>query len=649
MNVFQQQLKSLEGRPITLGNELGRGGEGAIFPIEKAPNLIVKIYHQIPAKDKVEKILAMVRLRNDRLLNLSAWPLAPFYSEKGHLAGYIMTRLVNHCPIYELYNPKIRLEKFPKADWRFLVHAATNVARAFAVMHDSNHVVGDVNHGNLLVAQDATVRFIDTDSFQIIDNNKCWFCEVGVSTHQPPEMQAQATFNGLLRTPNHDNFGLAVLIFQLLFLARHPFSGIFQGHGEMPIEKAIKEYRFAFSSQQKAHQMQPPPASLSMDALTPHLRLLFERAFSRDGTGTKVGLRPAPDEWITALTSLAATLTPCSSKGGHYYFKEHKACPWCDIESQSGLLLFPTINLIDSSKADFATIWQQVLSIKDPGTEPQLPPLNPRHVPVSLKGKEVKNKLKSQKKCCFIIWLILVLITIFLGYSKVTWTSLGVIVSMLYPIGATMYYDRFKRLITKDIVTEINTIKQNWEDLIAHWNVYSSGSSFTKLRQKIDNLKSVYEAIGTSNDQHNQQIDIPSYQAQLKLYLKSFSIEKANIQGIGTERVSTLRLHGIETAADVEEKLLYGIKGLGGVIRKRLISWRQQVEKSFVFNSKNGLGDIANRKKHTIAELANATSQLTNFIQQVHQRRQFMANKATDLLTRYSQAVADAQTIDLEF
>ena len=56
---------------------------------------------------------------------------------------------------------------------------------------------------------------MDTDSFQVHEGGKHWFCEVGVATHQAPEMQGKSSYKGIVRTPNHDNFGLAVLIFQL--------------------------------------------------------------------------------------------------------------------------------------------------------------------------------------------------------------------------------------------------------------------------------------------------------------------------------------------------------------------------------------------------------------------------------------------------
>lgn len=133
----------------------------------------------------------------------------------------------------------------------------TNVARAFAVVHENGHVIGDVNHANIFVSEQATVMLIDCDSFQITTNGRRYLCEVGVSTHQPPEFQGISLRNEI-RTPNHDNFGLAVIIFQMIFVGRHPFSGTYLGPGEMSLEKAIKEFRFAYGASAATKMMKPP-------------------------------------------------------------------------------------------------------------------------------------------------------------------------------------------------------------------------------------------------------------------------------------------------------------------------------------------------------------------------------------------------------
>ena len=105
-----------------------------------------------------------------------------------------MPKITGHKQAFILYSPKLRLQEFPTASWQFLIRSAANAARAFAVVHESGHVIGDVNHGNLFVGGNATVRLIDCDSYQITINGSRWFCEVGMPTHQPPELQNVRTY-----------------------------------------------------------------------------------------------------------------------------------------------------------------------------------------------------------------------------------------------------------------------------------------------------------------------------------------------------------------------------------------------------------------------------------------------------------------------
>lgn len=182
------------------------------------PNVVAKLYHKPPSADVGAKLLAMAGAANEQLLAIAARPLGTVHERAGgRVWGLIMPKVVGCKPSHYLYGPKTRLMEFPQATWPFLVHTAANVARAFAVVHPQGHVVGDVNHGNLLVSERGLVRMIDCDSFQFTAAGRTYHCDLGVSTHQPPELQGRA-LRGLLRTANHDNFGLAVLTFQLLFM-----------------------------------------------------------------------------------------------------------------------------------------------------------------------------------------------------------------------------------------------------------------------------------------------------------------------------------------------------------------------------------------------------------------------------------------------
>jgi DNA-binding helix-hairpin-helix protein with protein kinase domain len=164
---------------IYLAQELGRGGEGSVFAIDGKPDLVAKIYSTPPDINKAKKLSAMTEAQSPSLLRIAAWPIDLLTDTKGLVHGFIMPRVIARRDIHELYSPKSRSEAFPETDFRFLVHVSANIARAFAVVHTQGHVLGDVNHGNLLVGPDGTVMLIDCDSFQIGTGAQVFTCDVG--------------------------------------------------------------------------------------------------------------------------------------------------------------------------------------------------------------------------------------------------------------------------------------------------------------------------------------------------------------------------------------------------------------------------------------------------------------------------------------
>ena len=173
----------------------------------------------------------------------------------------------------------------------------------FAAVHDHGFIIGDVNHGNILVRADGTVAAIDCDSFQIGDGSR-FRCRVGVELFTPPELQGQR-LAAIARTPNHDAFGLAVLLFHLLFMGRHPFAGRFLGAGEMPIERAIRECRFAYDTATVRTQMHPPPYTPPLSCVGPAVGELFQLAFH---PSRRKGGRPTAEDWIGVLSGLQQSL-----------------------------------------------------------------------------------------------------------------------------------------------------------------------------------------------------------------------------------------------------------------------------------------------------------------------------------------------------
>ncbi len=291
---------------------IGKGGEGEVYTIKERSGLAVKIYNSSLRAKREGKVRAMVGEGLAVKTELVAYPGEVVTDNRGNFLGFVMRLVSGYRPLHELYSPKSRQRHFPKSDYRFIVHAALNVARAVGKVHQTGCVIGDLNHSGVLVAQDATVALIDADSFQFSLNGKLFPCVVGVPDFTPPELHGK-NLASVERTIDHDNFGLAVTIFHLLFMGRHPYAGRYKGP-DISIGEAIAQNRFAFSlTRQAATQTTPPPGALTLDIFPDAISRAFERAF-----GLTPSARPSALDWIHALNTLEGSLNHCSKVKTHY-------------------------------------------------------------------------------------------------------------------------------------------------------------------------------------------------------------------------------------------------------------------------------------------------------------------------------------------
>ncbi len=259
-HLVSHQFVDHKGHVITLGSELGRGGQGTVYKVAGQPKLVAKVYLRPPSQEQVHKLEALVKTNNDTIATVSAWPLATLYDYQGHSQGYLMPQvdLREYHELHALYSPGSRRKYFAEVDWSFLVHTARNVARAFATLHAAGHLMGDVSGRNILVSSQGMVRIIDTDSFQVRYGSEVFPCPVGTAEFTPPELQGQ-NFGTFIRHEQHDRFGLALLIFHLLFEGRHPYAGIHAGGKMLSPAQAIAANAFAYSA--KASSLKQPPGT----------------------------------------------------------------------------------------------------------------------------------------------------------------------------------------------------------------------------------------------------------------------------------------------------------------------------------------------------------------------------------------------------
>ena len=218
-------------RSTELDREIKRGGEGAIHLLRGEPGLLAKVHHH-PDEERRRKVAAMIADPRARLREFCAWPSSQVVDDRGRLLGFTMRRAAG-VEWFSLTGIGSRLQVRPSADYRFLVGCSANLARAIASLHAEGIVVGDVNESLPLVAENGKVTLIDCDSFQFEANGQLFTCNVAKAEYLPPELQGNQGVRGIRREKRHDLFGLAVLIFEMLMLGRHPFSGV-PVSGELP-------------------------------------------------------------------------------------------------------------------------------------------------------------------------------------------------------------------------------------------------------------------------------------------------------------------------------------------------------------------------------------------------------------------------------
>ncbi|EZP73059.1 helix-hairpin-helix DNA-binding domain containing protein kinase [Sphingomonas paucimobilis] len=337
------------GARLALGDRIGRGGEGEVFALAQHPSRAIKIYLR-PDAAREAKIRAMLKAGLGDICPNVAFPIHIVHDAKGKFAGFVMARVHDHEPIHELLTPGSRRQFFPQADWRFLVRVALNVARIVASVHATGAVVGDINSAGFLVSRKATVTLIDADSFQVAGHR----CSVGMAEYTPPELQG-VRLSEVDRTEDHDAFGLAVLLFQILALGRHPFAGVAQGR-PVPLDTAIRMGRFAYS-QMRDTSMKSPPAALTLANLPCGVSLLFERAFA-----PRNGPRPSPADWVRELSYLEGDLAPCPANPAHFVATFTASCPWCRIERATGQPTFEnsTVRRESPSEPSRVAVQQEV-------------------------------------------------------------------------------------------------------------------------------------------------------------------------------------------------------------------------------------------------------------------------------------------------
>jgi DNA-binding helix-hairpin-helix protein with protein kinase domain len=578
------QLLDGSGRHVALDRLLATGGEGSVYLLQSDPNFVAKVYHK-PTDKQAIKLSAMIGMAHTqpRLLKVATWPSSLLFDRTSRLAvGFLMPRLVGYKEIWQLYNPVPRLTHFPKASWLFQVHAACNLAAAFDEVHKTGCVIGDVQMKNAQVSERALVRLVDCDSFQVFSKGSHFYCEVGLPDYTPPELQNKP-FDELIRTTNHDCFGLAVLIYQLLFVGRHPFAG-YIGPDDPSFQRLIAEYRFSQSPNAAKLLMQNPRFTPSIDTIPNDVATLFRRAFER---GSESGGRPRPVEWLNALQNLAGNTVKCKEDTGHTYWRQAKECVWCRLAANGGPEYYfgvaseaNTFEVNEDKLQEIIRRLNNVQSIDYRYDRNDFIPLDhPRPEPIPRQLREHRTVERILRVVFFGS-----LFAMPLGFVHAAFFLIAILAFIVFGLWLwiTVIHSPWQQEYYRRTLA-LRAAENDLVDLERSWNMCISSKSGTQkdIRRQLDEgvSKVRYLALHFNTDhvllkQRTQSL------AELR-HLRLHMIADACITGIGGARKQTLQQHNIYTAADLNWDAILSISGFGGGLASNLMAWKEEIIRKF--------------------------------------------------------------------
>ena len=580
------------GRPLALDRLIGKGGEGEVYLVAGDPTQAVKLYITADRLSREEKIAAMVQSELAKRSPLAAFPLAVVHSRDGTFAGFVMRMVGNHRPIHELYAPGSRKQHFPQADYRFLARAATNIAKAFASVHQTGCVVGDINHSGVLVSPKATAALIDADSFQFTVGTRQYLCKVGVPEYTPPELQGKS-LHGVVRTTDHDSFGLAVVLFQMLLMGRHPFVGRVRSGDTPTFEESIRDFRYVYAEDRDVG-MDQPPGTPALSDFSAELAALFNSAFSK----RDLGRRPTPQKWVDALERFEALLVQCADNGLHFGPKDASECPWCEMEQQLQTFLFlPHFGsnegmLGKGSSAppagnfDLQLVWARIERLLIPQAEQLRPVLAAVSAEPSQSARTARGIKKEPLDASGVL-----LLGAALGLLALAPKAWPFAVAL-----AVWGLSRFKSRAAKPIDTnpfrgEFVLAKRQWYQELEGWHRRVGLAELHERRQRLTEAKERYVTLQDGQRRQIQEYRTQRRERQLHSYLEGFDVARARIKGIGHAKLAALASYGLDTAADMRYERITNVPGFGDALAQRLLEWRQRHEARFVFSSADNVAD----------------------------------------------------------
>ncbi|WP_240098332.1 hypothetical protein [Thermomonas flagellata] len=301
-------VQTLHGEAVRLSDSpLAQGGEAAVYEVPQYPSVVVKLYHpqvldkrRNSLRAKIEAMCTDPALAGFKQHSRMTWPRFSVFDERKQWRGYAMKKAAG-VRMTVLAHAMAYHEHFPDLDRPALLAYLLNLLSTMQELHAAGVRLGDYNPANFLCQPDGReVTLIDCDSWQVQAAGRTFHCPVAAPEMLPPELLGKDLAR-THRTLESEQFSLAILIFKVLMLGRHPFDVV---GGESPVAN-IRQGHFPYGIGGGGI---PKGAWFNIWSHLPfRLKEQFVRTF-RDGSRDPTERTTVP-EWIQLLSLYQREIT----------------------------------------------------------------------------------------------------------------------------------------------------------------------------------------------------------------------------------------------------------------------------------------------------------------------------------------------------
>jgi DNA-binding helix-hairpin-helix protein with protein kinase domain len=385
--------------------------------------------------------------------------------------------------------------------------------------------------------------------------------------------------------------------------------------------------------------MRPPPNTVPLSSFGPTAARLFERAFAPEAPRSS---RPTALEWSGALTELESKLVRCGADAAHWNHVQ-VGCVWCPLERTTGVRFFG-FNLPSGASAlsalsqtDLQRLLARIKAIELPSMSTpvylsgQLPPPSP--AALSAKPNNALGVLAAAA---------------ILGAGLTT-------LPQLFLIWAAAALYAWATLTTqpeawRTIQAAHRQATHNWNQLAERIGKLSSSEEFSRTMRDVDEADRTLRGLDEYRRNALAKLESRREELQKQQFLSRYSIEHAQIPGVGPGRKAMLSSFGIDTAADIDYDAIVAIPGFGNSLAVKLVAWRRQCLQHFRFDSRvpvdrqaiGALDQEIDRKR------AAALAVLTGAPQKLERIRADLVNQREALLRELEQATAQRRQAEAD-